>query len=108
MKLKHLNLPGKTNITLCLIGEELKSRKFFHILQEIGLEDCYFQPNLDSLILQSMDMDDGADETFSTYNAIMEKRSRKIEAGDESVMKQVMKVYEELLAVRGLRSETKG
>jgi hypothetical protein len=92
-----VKLPAKVQQSLYLIKEELKSRKLFHALHEIGLDDCYFQPHLDSLILRSVGLDDGSDETFMTYHTIVERRSRKIEADNDSIMKQALKVYNELI-----------
>ena len=97
IRLPLVKLPSDTQITLYLIKEELKSRKLFHALHEAGLDDCYFQPHLDSLILRSIGWDDGSDETFMTYHAIVERRSRKIEADNDSIMKQALKVYNELI-----------
>lgn len=92
-----IKLPSKAQVSLYLIKEELKSRKLFQALHEVGLDDCYLRPHLDSLIMHSIDMDDGTDETFAIYDDIMEKRSRKIEAANESIMKQALKAYQELL-----------
>jgi len=102
-----VKLPSKLQMTLYLIKEELKSRKLFHALREAGLDDCYFQPHLDTLILRSVGMDDGTDETFSLYYDIIEKRSKKIEADNESIMKQALKVYMELLEVKKQLSKLK-
>jgi hypothetical protein len=103
MKLKQskprlVKLPNSIDLTLFLIKEELKSRKLFHALHEVGLDDCYFQPHLDILILQSVGMDDETDETFNIYHDIIRKRSMKIEADQNSIMKQALKVYMELMA----------
>lgn len=92
-----IKLPEEVQIPLFLIKEELKSRKLFHALHEVGLDDCYFQPHLDSLILRTIGMDDGKDETFGIYTCIMEKRSKKIEADYNSIMKQALKAYMELI-----------
>lgn len=92
-----IKLPADIQLSLSLIREELKSRKLFNALRKAGLDDCYFQPHLDLLILSSVGLDDGTDETFSIYDEIMEKRSKKIEADNDSVMKQAMKVYQELM-----------
>ena len=105
MKLRSIRyplvkLPSETQIALYLIKEELKSRKLFHALHEAGFDDCYFQPHLDTLILRSIDMDDGTDETFGLYFDIIEKRSKKIEADNDSIMKQALKVYMELMEVK--------
>lgn len=97
LKLPLVKLPSEMQVSLYLIREELKSRKLFHALHEVGLDDCYFQPHLDSLILRSVGMDDGTDETFNIYFDIIEKRSKKIEADNDSTMKQALKAYHELM-----------
>jgi len=91
-----VKLPSDIQVTLCLIKEELKSRKFFNALQEMGLDDCYFQPHLDELILRSLDMDDDSDKTFDAYYEIIERRSKKIDADKDSIMKQALKAYMDL------------
>lgn len=95
-----VRLPIRAENALYLIKEELKSRKLFHALHEVGIDDCYFQPHLDILIMESMGLRDGTDETFRIYDAIMDRRSKKIEADHDSIMKQAMKVYHELLNER--------
>lgn len=98
-------LTNKQEATLYLIREELKSRKFFRTLQQAGLHDCYFQPHLDLLILRSLDLDDDSDKVFDAYYDIIEHRSRKIEADNDTIMKQALKVYMEL---KQLRKKLKG
>jgi hypothetical protein len=93
-------LNNKHDVTLYLIKEELKSRKLFHALHQAGLDDCYYQPHLDSLILRSIGIDDGRDDTFRLYYDIIDKRSKKIEADNDSIMKQALKVYMELIEVK--------
>jgi hypothetical protein len=102
-----VKLPTDLQFSLYLIKEELKSRKLFQALHEVGLDDCYFQPRLDSLIMRSIDMDDGTDETFSIYDNIVEKRSKKIKADNDSIMKQAFKVYQELMNEKKKRSAGK-
>lgn len=98
-----VRLPSRAELALSLIREELKSRKLFHALHRAGIDDCYFLPHLDSLILRSLGMNDGTDETLSRYFAIIEKRSKKIQADQESVMKQALKVYMELMCEKKKR-----
>lgn len=79
MKLKNmryplLKLPSNTQITLYLIKEELKSRKLFQAFHTVGLDDCYLQPHQDSLILRSVGIDDGSDETFDHGQAKQKDR----------------------------------
>jgi glutamine synthetase len=92
-----VKLPSEVQLPIYLIKEELKSRKFFNTLQQMGLDDCYFQPHLDTLILRSLDMDDDSDKTFDAYCEIMERRSKKIDTDKDSIMKQALKAYHELL-----------
>ena len=79
-----VKLPEDVQFSLYLIKEELKSRKLFHVLHLVGLDDCSFQPHLDSLILRSVGMDDDSDETFTLYDGIVEKRSKKIDSDNDS------------------------
>ncbi|RAW01090.1 hypothetical protein [Pseudochryseolinea flava] len=95
-----VRMPDETQITLFLIKEELKSRKIFHALYDIGIDDCYFQPHLDSLIMGSIGLDDGSDKTFESYTDILDRRSRKIEADNDSIMKQALKAYHELMTLK--------
>jgi hypothetical protein len=92
-----VKLPPSTQTILYLISQELKIRRFFNALHKAGIDDVYFEPHLDKLILAQMEMDDGSDEIMEWFNRIIDKRSRKIEPNSESVMKQAMKVYTELV-----------
>ena len=94
-----VKLPAKIDFTLRLIREELKSRKLFETLHEVGLDDCYFQPHLDELILSTLGIDDTGDEIFEKYNAVLKRRTRKIKADNASVVKQALKVYFELTEI---------
>ncbi|MBA4054151.1 MAG: hypothetical protein C0490_05515 [Marivirga sp.] len=100
-----VKIPTDIQFTLYLIREEIKSRKMFRALHEARIGDCYFQPHLDSLILESLGLDDGNDKIFSIYDHIVEKRSRKIEADYDSIMNQAFKVYQELINEKKKRSE---
>jgi hypothetical protein len=102
-----VRLSSKAQNTLYLIREELKSRRLFQALHEVGLDDCYFQPHLDSLILRSIGLDDGTDDTFSVYENIIEKRSKKIKADYDSITKQAFKAYQELKNEKKKRSAKK-
>lgn len=93
-----VRLPGELETLLYLIAEELKSRHLFRGLQAVELNDCFFQPHLDSLILKAIGMDGDSDEVFLTYTKIMDHRSTKIEADKDSITKQSLKAYTELMA----------
>ncbi|HWA34210.1 MAG TPA: hypothetical protein VG737_08780 [Cyclobacteriaceae bacterium] len=99
-RLPLAKLPDKLDSVLFLLREELKSRKLFHALHIAGLDDCFFQPHLDGLITRTIGLYDGKDETFNAYDEIMDRRSKKIEEHNESVMKQAMKAYIEIIALK--------
>jgi hypothetical protein len=98
-----VKLPYKIDYCLYLIKEELKSRRFFEGLHTIGIDDIYFQPDLDKLILKSVDLDDGTDETNEFYFEIMARRSMKIDADNDSIVTQALKVYIELMTEKKRR-----
>lgn len=92
--------PDRTELVLALLKEELKSQKFFSILNQAGIEDCYYQPNLSKLILSLLDMDDGKDETLEFYWEIISKAIEKVHANDESMRNHSIRVYNQLRAGR--------
>jgi len=88
---------GEIDFILYLIKEELKIRKFFNTLRQVGLEDCYYQPDLSFLILKSLGLNDGKDETFYHYSELMDACSKKIKTDHESLAKQARRVYRQLV-----------
>lgn len=95
-----VKLPPTTDLTLYLIREELKSQKFFHALSKAGIDDIYYKPYLGKAILVTLGLDVDKDETFQFFYKLIEKRSKKIDMDNESIMKQVLKVYAELINYR--------
>lgn len=100
-----VKLPAHIDETLFLIKEELKSRRFFEGLHGVGLDDVYLQPHLDRVILKKVGLDDGTDETGEFYFRIMERRSKKVEPDNDSIVTQALKVYIELIAERKRRKQ---
>ncbi|MCZ8216145.1 MAG: hypothetical protein O9262_07895 [Cyclobacteriaceae bacterium] len=99
IRIKHpiVRISDNIQTSIYLIKEELKSRKLFHALHDAGIDDCYFQPHLDILIMESLGLRDGTDETCKIYDETMDRRSKKIEADNDAIIKQALKVYHELL-----------
>jgi hypothetical protein len=113
MKLKSLQyplvkLPAQKDLILYLLKEELKSRRFFNGLREIGLDDSYFQPDFSTIVLAYTGFTDEENETYDFYFNLLEKYSQQIEPEDESVMKHAFNVYIDLLAERKRRNEAVG
>lgn len=100
-----VKLPRKIDYCLFLIKEELKSRRFFEGLHSVGLDDVYLQPHLDRVILKEVGLDDGTDETGEFYFRIMERRSKKVEADNDLIVTQALKVYIELIAEKKRRKQ---
>lgn len=84
-------------LVLLLIGEELKSRKFFNTLQELGLDNSQYQPNLDDAILSCIGLSDNSNETLDFYYATMEKHASRIEGNRQSIETEAVKVYQVLM-----------
>ncbi|HTJ53215.1 MAG TPA: hypothetical protein VL443_27360 [Cyclobacteriaceae bacterium] len=97
----------KKEITLQLIKEELKSRKFFNALLDLGLDNCPYQSNLDDLIMNFVGLNDDADETFDFYYDVMDRHGKLITANKESIGRQALEAYDELM-VEIKRRESKG
>jgi hypothetical protein len=93
-----VKLPSQTEVILQLIGEELKSRKFFNSLTQLGLDNCYYQPNLDNLIMAYVGLHDDDNQTFDFYYSVIESHSELISKNKESVIEQALEVYVELAA----------
>lgn len=101
-----IKLPSDVQISLYLIREELKTRKLFNCLRDIGMTDCHLEPDLSLVILKSIDLYDGSDETFYRYSDIIEKRSKKIDSSNDSLLKQALKVYHDLIEEKRKRKKT--
>jgi hypothetical protein len=95
--MKLSNPPQSLDTLLFLIAQELKIRRVFNALRDAGIDDCPFEPYLDRLILAELGLDEGNDEVLNRYCKIIGKRSRKIGPEHESIMKQSLKAYLELI-----------
>jgi len=83
-----------------LIQEELKSRKFFNLLREVGLSDCIYEPHLGDVILTSMKLNSGSDKMNNYFFELIERHSRKVRPFDDSLIKQATEVYEKLQSTK--------
>jgi hypothetical protein len=70
---KNIKIPKEIEVPVFLIRHELQSRMLFKHLQIIGFQECYFENFLDRLILASLRMWDGTDETYKVYDDLMGK-----------------------------------
>lgn len=93
-------LPQKTDRLLFLLHEELKSRKLFGMLAQAGFSDNNLQPHLDELILRNLGITPCSGEAFHRYSTILDKYAEEINEGRQSVTRQALKAYTELMHER--------
>jgi len=99
-----ISLPLSAKLTLFLIKEELKTRKFFNSLRQLGLSDSPYQPNLDELIMTNIGFDN-SNESFEFYYEVIEKYSKKIESDEDSIIELALNVYIDLIIEYRRRSQ---
>jgi hypothetical protein len=90
-------LPSDMDTILFLIRSDLKSERLFGELKNIGLEESFYQSWMGELVFSLMHLGD-SDEIMQVYCKLIAHRSRKIDGTEESVVKQAVKVYAELLS----------
>lgn len=92
-----VQLPSRMELLLFLIKEDLKSRKFFDGLRELGLDDAWYGSELGTLILTYAGFDTELDAHTDFYYT-MTSRHLKFENDRESLMQSALNVYAELMA----------
>lgn len=95
-----VKVPREIEVPIFLIRNELQSRMLFNALSEIGFTDCYFETYLYPLILASLRLRDGSDETFRVYTELMEKWSKDINPNEDVILRRALKIYNALVKYR--------
>jgi hypothetical protein len=98
--ISRMKLANNELVTIYLIEQQLKCRRFFDDLANIGLGDYDFEPNLDHLILKNLNLDDGTDQTYDRYTRIIDKHSKRLKHEYKTIEKQSVKMYKELVALK--------
>lgn len=93
-------VPQNVQLILTLIGEELKSCKFFSTLRTVGLDDAFYQTNLCSLILGKAGFEEETNELLDHYFHLLARHSQELEATDASVRACAFQFYLDLIALR--------
>jgi hypothetical protein len=86
-----------TQLIITLIGEELKSHKFFSALRSVGLDDAFYQTDLSSIIITSANMDAESNEALDFYFGLLDKYSQMVDPSKDSLQKASALFYSELL-----------
>ena len=85
--------PSAEKVIVYLIREELKSRKFFEGLRELGLDDAFYQTDLLELIMAGLGlMPDSTEQYAFCYNLISKHSLRVVQDADE-LLAEAKRVY---------------
>ena len=95
-----MRLANHEQVTIYLIEQQLKCRRFFDDLESIGLGTYDSEPNLDHLILKNVELDDGTDKTYMRYSKILEKHSKQMNLEFRAIQRQAVKMYNELMTLK--------
>ena len=97
---RSIEIPKEIEVPVFLIRHELQSRMLFRHFRQIGFDECYFETCLDRLILASMNMWDGRDETLRFYNDLMDRLSSDIIMDEDELTRLAIVGYDELMKNR--------
>ena len=95
-----MRLASHKQVTIYLIEQQLKSKRFFDDLESIGLGPYDFEPNLDHLILKNVELDDGTDKTYMRYSKVLDKHSEQLKPEFRAIQRQAVKMYIELMTLK--------
>jgi len=88
--------PAKFKLILLLLGEELKSCKFFSTLRQLGLEDTFYQTDLSACILNHLGLDAEQHEVLDRYFQLLAHYSKQVETTTDSVQECAFRFYMDL------------
>lgn len=89
--ISHMN--AASNLTLFLIAEELKSRKFFNTLMHAGFDYTPFRPHLDEPIQAALGLRIEENAVLEFYERVMDSHAEVITEKQEAVTREASKVY---------------
>lgn len=98
----RVEIPREIQVPVALIYHELMNRMLFGHLQVIEMS-CDLEHFLDNLILASLNMHDGSDETFKLYLDIMDHWAEQVTCDKEVIARRAIKIYYALIKARDKR-----
>jgi hypothetical protein len=101
-----MEIPREIQVPVALIFHELMNRMIFEHLRKIGMY-CDLEHFQDSLILASLNMHDGTDETLKVYIDLMDHWSKNVNTDRDVIVRRALKIYQELIKARGRRKNAK-
>lgn len=91
-------LPDHVQLIMLLLGEELKSYKFFSTLRSIGLDDAFYQSDLGSFILAKVGLNEDSNEVLDRYYQLLAQHSEHLQTSEASVRECAFTCYQALIA----------
>ena len=85
--------PSAEKVIICLIREELKSRRFFEGLREIGLDDNFYQADLLELIMAGLGLRLDSTEQYNFYYDLLNEHSRRVVEDADELLDEAKRVY---------------
>lgn len=98
-RLQLIKLPPAAEMTLFLIGEEMKSRHLLNRLEQAGFDTAFSGADLSILILSLIGFDPRPDELYEWYTTALNDVCEKVNPEETTEWKQaVFDFYLELVA----------
>jgi hypothetical protein len=91
------NEPLASSIIIHLIREELKSRRFFEALRELGLDDSFYQTDLLEIIMAGMGLPLNSEECYSYCHGLMRRHSARVAQDTGELLNEAKRVHGILL-----------
>ncbi len=79
-----VKLPRSVDISIFLIKAELKTRKFFKSMEQIGFDTTLYLTDFSSLILNLVGFESRSDDVYDWYNKLLEDYIQRFELKDEA------------------------
>jgi len=85
--------PSAEKVIVYLIREELKSRKFFETLRELGLDDAFYQADLLELIMVGLGLIPDSTEHYAFCYDLISKHSAHVVQDADELLDEAKRVY---------------
>jgi hypothetical protein len=103
---------ASANVITYLIREELKSRKFFEGLRDLGLDDAFYQVDLLDLIMAGLGLEPESQDDYNFCHTALRKHSIRVVEDRDELLNEAKRVYRILAKygekVHGQRSTVHG
>jgi hypothetical protein len=85
--------PSSDTATIHLVREELKSRRFFEGLRDLGLDDAFYQTDLLDLIMARLGLSPESQEQYSFCVSLLQKHSARVNQDADELLSEARCAY---------------